>query len=558
MPDNKCLTGGLQEYIPSPSKPWNEKRIHHLYNKISNGAPLYLINAAKANKPGVLVDYLINTAMSHPLPGERKVGVRTYDYTYDWKEQNIAEDPNAYYKYLELVHMWFNGMITEGVRHKLVLFWSNHFVTTSDATGNRPTWVFQYYWLLHKHALGNFREFVKAIGLTPAMILYLNGNSNVVGRPNENYARELLELFTMGIGNYTQKDVAETARALTGWNIQYYQGNDGQYYIAPLKVNVDEAGKPLELYSTFYRYNHDWKGKVIFGKSVGNNGGKVPADDTIGRGMAYDEYKKLHDNVLFDVKKNEIAKFICRKLYKFYLYNDPPQEIIDGLASVFISSDFNIATVLKTLFKSEHFYEEEAMGLVIKSHIDNIIHFFRSLDLEPGKDYYKYKWINGSFKAEVPDPANYPNTLNRDSLSFIYSAASNLGQTLFNPINVAGWPGYRTWLNEFTLVNRWKYNRDAFGYYLQYDRTKEKYRDFLKSLSNNVSDPDLIVRGVISYFFTAEISEEIIQTAIGVFKSLVPSNYYLNGTWNLDYVTVPNQFISLMNYLVTLPEFQLL
>ena len=143
-------------------------------------------------------------------------------------------------------------------------------------------------------------------------------------------------------------------------------------------------------------------------------------------------------------------------------------------------------------------------------------------------------------------------------MSHIYNSTTNLGQRLFNPTNVAGWPGYRTWLNEFTLVNRWRYNRDQFGYYLQYDRTKEKYRDFFKTLSNNSKDPDLIVSGVISYFFTQELPEEIIQSAIGVFKALVPLNYYLDGTWTLNYATVPNQLINLMNYLVTLPEFQLL
>ncbi|HEX5626157.1 MAG TPA: DUF1800 domain-containing protein [Saprospiraceae bacterium] len=550
MPDNKCLTGGLQEYVPRPDKPWNEKRIHHLYNKLCNGAPLYLIDAAKANKPSVLIDYLINTAVSHPLPGEKKVGVRTYDYTYDWKEQNIAEDPNAYYKYLELVHMWFNGMVTEGVRHKLVLFWSNHFVTTSEATGNRPSWVYQYYYLLHKYALGDFREFVKAMGLTPAMLIYLDGRYNNRFSPNENYARELLELFTIGIGNYTQKDVAETARVLTGWNIRYYESpvGSGNYYIGPTKI--DEY--------VFYRNNHDWKGKVVFGQAIGNNGGVIPPTDAEAFTKAKLEYDRLHDEIIFKLKKNEVAQFICKKLYKYYLYNDPPQEIIDGLASVFISSNFNIAAVLKTLFKSEHFYEEECMGLVIKSHIDNLIHFYRSLDLEPGKDYYKYKWLNNGFRAEVPDPANFPNTLNRDSLSNIYSASANLGQTLFNPINVAGWPGYRAWLNEFTLVNRWRYNRDQMGYYLQYDRTKEKYRSFLKSISNNSSDPDPVVRQVIAYFFTVDLPEDIIQTSIGVFKALVPANYYVDGTWSLNYVSVPNQFIALMNYLVTLPEYQLL
>ncbi|MBK6699669.1 MAG: DUF1800 domain-containing protein [Saprospiraceae bacterium] len=549
MPNNTCLKGGLQPYVPSPEKPWDERRIHHLYNKLSNGAPINLINAAKANTPSKIIDYLFTTALSHPLPGEIRSGVKTIDYSYPWKEQDIAEDPDAYYKYLELVHMWFNGMVTEGLRHKLVLFWSNHFVTTSDATGNRPTWVFQYYWILHNYALGNFKEFVKAIGLTPAMLIYLDGRYNYAGNPNENYARELMELFTMGVGNYTEKDIAEVARSLTGWNILYYEkvAGSGNYFVGPLKVGEYKM----------YRYNHDWKNKNIFGKSVGNFGGVVPADDVIAATKAKTEYDSLHD-VIFDVKKREIATFICKKLYKFYLYNDPPTDIINGLADVFIASSFDITTVLKTLFKSEHFFDDASIGISIKSHIDNQIHFFRSLDLEPGKDYYKYKWINGAFKNEVPDPVNYPNAGNRDALSGLYYQTANLGQTLFNPINVAGWPGHRAWLNEFTLVNRWRYNRDQFDYYLYYDWTKEKYRSFLKSLTNNSTDPDFIVRKVLAYFITIDMPIEIVETAVGVFKATVPANYFLNGTWNLDYNMVPRQFMDLMKYIITLPEYQLL
>ncbi|MBK9108009.1 MAG: DUF1800 family protein [Saprospiraceae bacterium] len=295
MPNTNCLTGGLQQYVPSPSKPWNEKRIHHLYNKISNGAPLNLINLAKANTPAVLVDYLFNNLTTHPLPGERKVGVTTIDYTYAWAEQNIAEDPNAYYKYLELVHMWFNGMITEGIRHKLVLFWANHFVTTADDAGNRPTWVFQYYYLLHKHALGNFKDFVKAMGLTPSMLIYLDGRYNTRYSPNENYARELLELFTMGVGNYTQRDVAETARLLTGWNIQYYESpaGSGNYIIGPTKTDQ----------FVFYRNNHDWKGKFIFGQAIGDNGGVVPSTDAEAMQKARNEYNLLHDELIFKTKR---------------------------------------------------------------------------------------------------------------------------------------------------------------------------------------------------------------------------------------------------------------
>ncbi|MBP8725990.1 MAG: DUF1800 domain-containing protein [Saprospiraceae bacterium] len=550
MPNIKCLTGGLQEYVPSPSKPWNDKRIHHLFNKLSNGAPLTLINLARSNSPSVLIDYLFTTAAAHPLPGEKKTGVKTIDYTYAWKEQSIAEDTNAYYKYLELVHMWFSGMISEGLRHKLVLFWSNHFVTGADEAGNRPSWVFQYYYLLHKHALGDFRDFVKAIGLTPSMLIYLDGRYNTRTAPNENYARELLELFTMGVGNYTQQDIAETARLLTGWYIRYYESpaGSGKYYIAPTKVD--------EFY--FNRNNHDWKGKFIFGQAIGNNGGKIPPTDAEAIQKARTEYELLHDELIFKIKKNEVARFICRKLYKYYVYQNPPDDIIDGLATVFINSNFNISTVLKTLFKSEHFFDDATIGLGIKSHIENQLSYFRNLDMEEGKDYYRYKWLSNSFKADVLDPTNFPNTLNRDTLSNIYSSNTNLGQRLFNPVNVAGWPGYRTWLNEFTLVNRWKYNRDHFTYYLQYDRTKEKFREFLKTISQNSQDPDAIVRAVVTYFLAVDIPEEYIQTAVGVFKALVPENYYQNGTWTLNYTTVPSQFINLMNYLITLPEFQLL
>ena len=126
----------------------------------------------------------------------------------------------------------------------------------------------------------------------------------------------------------------------------------------------------------------------------------MPSTDAEALTKAKLEYDLLHDELIFKIKKSEVAKFICTKLYKYYVYNSPPQEIVDGLAQVFISSNFNIATVLKTLFKSEHFFEDEVMGLGIKSHIENQIHYFRSLDMEAGKDFYKYKWINNTFQLK--------------------------------------------------------------------------------------------------------------------------------------------------------------
>ncbi|MBK9272349.1 MAG: DUF1800 domain-containing protein [Saprospiraceae bacterium] len=527
MPINDCLKGGLQPYQPSASKPWNERRIHHLYNKLSNGAPVQLINAAKSNSPSVIIDFLLNNAATHPLPGEKKSGgTVTWDYTYPWSaEKTIDADGNiTYYKYLVLVQQWLNGMIREGIKHKLVLFWSNHFVAESGTYGHYPSWVFQYYYLLHKNAMGNFKTFVEDMGRTPAMLHYLDGRLNIKNRPNENYARELLELFTMGVGNYTEQDVKEIARALTGWQLRYSSTD-----LYPVEV-----GQFL-----FSSGNHDFGNKRVLGQSF------TPQDSSqLDKG----DYKLVH-NIIFNQRKNEIAKFICTKLYRFYMYQYPPPEIIDGLAQIFIQSNWEIMPVLKALFKSEHFFEDENMGVNIKSNIDNFIHYFRSLDLKPDEDYFFFDWQRKTAAA---------NNLNRDALGSIYNQCANLGQTLFNPVNVAGWQGHRAWLSEFVLVNRWRYSRDHVDYHLPYNATKEKYRNFLKMLAGQSLDPNQIVTKVMEYFITLPMPLDIIETAVSVFKAGVPANYFEDGTWDLDYVTVPTQFANLMKYITTLPEYQLL
>lgn len=556
MPVTNCLKGGLQEYIPSPAKPWNERRIHHLYNKLSNGAPNNLIKAALVNGPS-LVDYLLSSAKSHPLPGEVKTGVSgKIDYSYPWKEQNYVDHDAAnpatvldvhYQKYNYLMQMWFDGMIQEGVRHKLALFWSNHFVASSDNNGNTPTWVFQYYYLIHKHALGNFKNFVMDIGRTPAMLIYLDGAYSYALSPNENYARELLELFTMGVGNYTEFDVAEVARSMTGYtvNYTYYDSNSNSWMGEYKPTKVGEI-----LFRGAGAYGHDFGKKSILGKVIPAGSPKA-GDLADALRIANIEYQQLHD-IIFSERKNEIAKFICNKLYKYYMYQFPPQEILDGLAQVFITSNWDIMAVLKTLFKSEHFFEEENMGLNIKSHIENIIYFYRTVSLKKDEDYFLFKILNNT---RVTDPGNTKALVPMEA---IYYECANLGQKLFNPINVAGWPGYRTWLNEFTLVNRWRICRDQIDYYLSYPATKERYRTFLKDISNNSNDADVVATKILEYFTPVDMPEDIKQNVIDAFKSAVPLNYFIDGTWTLDYVDVPKQFVICMKYIFTLPEYNLL
>ncbi len=207
---------------------------------------------------------------------------------------------------------WLAEMQQGLLREKMALFWHNHFVTESRTYRLAP-YAYQYLTLLRTHALGNFRTFVREIGLTPAMLIYLNGTQNRAGNPNENYARELLELFTMGIGHYTQQDIQEIARALTGWVVEH-----------------------ATLSSRFVPARFDNGRKTIFGQTD------------------YFGYDDVIDLTLQE-RARETALFICRKLYRFFVYNEPDEAIVAQLADTFQEHDFEIAPVVEQLLSSAPF-----------------------------------------------------------------------------------------------------------------------------------------------------------------------------------------------------------
>lgn len=516
----QCIQGTLAPYQPSPSMPWNEKRIRHLYNRISFGAKFSEVQDALQKTPGELVDELLDRAEQAPLPNRS---------SYPWAEASeYGPDDNVYQQFRFLSQMWIEGMLNEGVRHKLALFWSNHFVTEASVYGRHSTYLFQYYYILHRNALGNFKEFVKDMGRTPAMLWYLNGNVNTSRRPNENYARELLELFTMGEGNYTQQDIEELSRALTGWKAQYYDRNQQKTIYVPTQYNEFR----------FVKTDHDYGEKTVLGVTY------TPQDDDDGN----NDYDRVHD-IIFDQGRDETARFICSKLYRYYLYEEINEDVLQEMMSIFINSSFSIRAVLEALFKSEHFFQAEATGTRIKSHAEWYVTFMRILDMEMGEDYFF-----NDYRIDTPDPKN-PNS--RYLLRQIANRLDNQDQELFDPVNVAGWPGYRTWINETSLVNRWNYLRSMLNSDLRYEVTKERFRQICKEVSFNSNDPDYVTRKLLEHFMIADLPEEEISLCVVVFKEPVPSNYFDDGSWNLEFDEVPMQFQCLMNYVITLPEFQL-
>ncbi len=206
-----CATGTLAPYVPDAITPWDQRRVLHLYRRLGFGASPQVVEAALGQTPATLVDNLINQAINTPLPPQPVwADWDINDYT-DFGQQTQQQ-------LIEWVVSWIRSMLNNGVREKMTLFWSNHLVAKYEAYAC-PSQLYQYHTLLQQHAFGNFKTLVYEMGKTPAMLVFLNGVQNTSLEPNENYARELYELFTLGQGNgYTQTDIQETARALTGWN----------------------------------------------------------------------------------------------------------------------------------------------------------------------------------------------------------------------------------------------------------------------------------------------------------------------------------------------------
>ena len=204
----------LAPYEPSAAKPWNARRVAHVYRRLGFGATFAQIQAGLQLSPSDLIDSLLDPAVDLGPPDPPVWA--TWDYA-----MYEAEDPNGDLDLIgqhrrELRVRWLKDMLTDGIRAKMALFWSNHFVTGINTYNSNP-YMWDYYSLIHEYAFGNFRSFAREVGKNSAMLVYLNGNQNVAGSPNENYARELMELFTLGEGNgYSQADIVNMARALTG------------------------------------------------------------------------------------------------------------------------------------------------------------------------------------------------------------------------------------------------------------------------------------------------------------------------------------------------------
>jgi len=272
---------------------------------------------------------------------------------------------------------WFRRMAhTQAqLREKMTLFWHNHFACRVQ----RYPMVEQQHNTFRELGMGKFRDLLLAIAQDPAMLSFLNNQQNRKKAPNENFARELLELFTLGRGHYTEQDIKEAARAFTGW------------------------GFNADMEFVFRQRQHDVGPKTFMGEQ-----GNFSGEDII-------------DIIL---SQKQCARFLTQKFYTFFVNSQIDEQVVDQWANDFYTSEYDIGKLLQTIFTSSHFYESQHIGTRIKSPTEFLVGIMRHLNL----DFVKEE-------------------------GFIYLQRV-LGQVLFQPPNVAGWPGGRNWIDSSTLMAR--------------------------------------------------------------------------------------------------------
>lgn len=367
----------------------NFLKIKHLYNRAAFGIAYQDLNKLSKKNLNKVVEGLFkepqkddSITLVNSTESKRQMLVQAglyakKDLTDEEKKmrQEIVRMQNEVSRDLNIA--WINQMInTENpLKEKITLFWHGHFACRS----NNPMYAQQLNNIQRQYGLGSFRTLLIEVSKSPAMLQYLNNQQNKKGKPNENFARELMELFTLGRGNYSENDIKESARAFTGWT-------------------YDKDGSFL-----FRKNQHDDGTKTFFGK-IGNFEGE-----------------HIIDIIL---EKPETAEFISRRVYKFLVNDQPDENHVKELAAHFYNQKYDIAALLKKIFTSDWFYAAENMGTKIKSPAEFLVGLSREF-------YVTY---------------NKPTVL--------IQLQSSLGQYLFNPPNVAGWPGGKNWIDSSSLMLR--------------------------------------------------------------------------------------------------------
>ena len=532
---SRHITSGVNPYAGA----WTENEIIHLLKRTMFGAKKADVDYFKTRTVSQAVDELLNPTAPQPPPPVKEYTTSTQPGTPDgniaqgttWVN-DINNDGTVQSQRIASYKKWWTGALINqdrSIREKMILFWINHFgnETVDVGFGN---WIYKQHDLLRQNALGNFKGMVDAITKDVAMLRYLNGYLNVASAPDENYGRELLELFTVGKGpgsQYTENDVKEAAKVLTGWQI------NGTTYTSAF--NSARHSTVNKTFSAFFNNT------VITGRT-GATAGQLELTDLV--------------NMIFNTQ--ESAKFLCRKFYRFFVYYvidaNTETNVIEPLATIFRNSNYDIKTVLSALFKSEHFFDVLNQGCYIKSPADHIIGSLREM--------------NTTFPPLTDWDTNY------GMWNFFYASMANTGQILHDPPNVSGLPAYyqepsfhEIWINSDSLPKRNQFTDLMVnsGYTRNGQRVIFNLVPYVQQFSNPGNPGDLI-DDVLKFVFRNQLSFESKKSIkIQILLSNQLYDYYWTNAWmaylssptTANFNVVNNRLKQLFQYFYNLSEYQL-
>jgi len=503
------INTGLNPY----SGAWTTNEVVHLLKRTMFGAKKADIDFFKSLSVSQAVDTLLTVPATDPAPP-----VKNYDNTSiaatdpdfavpqgaTWVN-STSNDGTANNRRISSLKSWWTGLMINqdrNIREQMVLFWHNHFSTETNEY-SKGVFGYRQNLLFRQNAIGNFKQLVRSVSVDLAMLHYLNGYLNTATAPDENYARELQELFTLGKENnpnYTEDDVKTAARVLTGWRINNTTDT--------VTFDVTKHDKTSKTFSSFY-------GTVISGRSDAT-AGDAELDDLM--------------TMIFN-KKTEVSEFIIKKIYRWFCYytidDATYTNVIKPLGVILQNNNWEIKPVLAALFKSEHFFDPLNQGCLIKSPVDITIGTCRE------------------FNIVFPPGSDYVNAYNM--WDFIRNQAATMQQNIGDPPNVAGWPAYyqvpnfhELWINADTLPKRDRLTDQLIT--SGYSRNGQKIIidpvAFAATLSNP-GDPNILINDSLDILFRVPVSDnskQVIKTQILLSNQV--QDYYWSNAWNA-YITNP-------------------
>ncbi|MCB2153862.1 DUF1800 domain-containing protein [bacterium] len=380
---------------PLPPSQWDRRKARHLLNRAGFGIPPRVVDSLADQSIDEAIDAFISfeqfedefeepTDLPDPVTRDefRMYRGMSEDERRNARRERMRDERQA----MERLKIWWLERMRHSKRplvEKMALFWHGHFATSAEKVKS-SRFNYELNQVFRQRGLGNFRHLVSAVGQTPAMLEFLDNRQNRKGHANENWARELMELFTLGEGHYTEEDIKEAARAFTG-----YTHLQGEF--------------------VYNERQHDDGVKTVLGQT-----GKLNADDVL--------------DILFE--QPALAPFICRKIWEYFVYENPDEKLIEELSIAFRASKYELRPLMRTIFRSQEFYSAKAIGSQIKSPAQFVVMLVEQLNIQP----------------------------RRGRLLTLAMAA--MEQNLFYPPNVKGWPGGRHWINANTILVRY----NAAGY----------------------------------------------------------------------------------------------